>query len=91
MLNERHEREEFTKAVKVLLNTEHGFGIWCGFRNAVSELMAHEGHEEIGSSDVSNRCYEYWLDRKRSNGQTRITDGLQVTVNCDIQSNYGGW
>tara|TARA_B100000470_G_C19440781_1_gene237169 strand:- start:123 stop:389 length:267 start_codon:yes stop_codon:yes gene_type:complete len=86
-----NERDQFSQAVDKLLKTDHGLGIWCGFRHAVGELMSHEGYEEIGSSDVSNRCYQYWLDRKRSNGQTRITDGLQFTVYCDIQSNYGGW
>ena len=80
-------REEFTKQVDILYSKEHGHDMWCWLRRRASKLMEVENPdlEEIGSSDVSNKLYQFWLNQYNMTGQKTINDSMGFQMNSVIQ------
>jgi len=87
MINERDERDEFTKQIDILFAQPTGLDKWCWLRRRASKLMECEnpGLEEIGSSDVSCRLYELWRERYRLTGTAAITDDLGWDINGQVK------
>ena len=87
MMNERDERDAFTKATEELLSSDIGLNIWRWLRRRTSKLIECEnpGLYEIGSSDVSCRLYELWREQYRLTGRATITDSLGFQINSRVQ------
>jgi hypothetical protein len=95
MMNEENENRCFQNEVQELLSSATGHDTWCRVRRRTTALIerelfdregSFEGYEDIGSSDVSGRVYELWLDRKRTTGQSGIDDGLVFEINGLVNS-----
>lgn len=98
-----NERNEYQKQIDILFSKPNGHDMWCWLRRRTSALMERELYDrtgqwesdgEIGSSDVSGRLYELWLDQKRSTGRGRINDSLGFQINClvkEYECSAGEW
>ena len=88
------DEKEYQKQIDILFSKPTGLDMWCWLRRRTSALMERELYDrtgswesdgEIGSSDVSCRLYELWLDQKRATGNGRINDSLGFQINCLIK------
>ena len=89
-----NEKDEYKQQIDILFSKPAGSDMWNWLRRRTSALMERElydrtgeweSDEEIGSSDVSGRLYELWLDQKRSTGSGRINDSLGFQINSLVK------
>ena len=94
-MNKENDYRCFQSEVQELSSSAQGHVTWCRVRNRAAALIEHElfdrtgsfdGDDDIGSSDVSGRVYELWLERKRATGQSKIDEGLVFEINGLVKS-----
>ena len=80
-------RKEFQMQVDILFSKEHGKRMWNWLRRRASKLLEVENpdQEEIGSSDVSNKLYQFWLNQYNMTGRKTINDSMGFQMNAVIQ------
>ena len=88
------EKQEYQKQIDILFSKPNGADMWNWLRRLTSALMERELYDrtgswesdgDVGSSDVSCRLYELWLDQKRSTGSGRLNDSLGFQINCLVK------
>ena len=80
-------RKEFQMQLDILYSKEHGRDMWCWLRRRAAKLLEVErpDAEEIGSSDVSGRLYDFWLYQYNMTGRKTINDSMGFQMNSVIQ------
>ena len=88
-MNERIKyEEEVAKLLAKKWDYTTGMDIWAYIRRCAADIMVLEGHEEIGSSDVSGVVYQYWLDTYRLTKRANCWGSVEWAIKTDIQRHH---